>query len=65
MIESRRKIPVKRFWLNDKITAIASASPDPLVREVLKILEAFECSDLIGSRYVWKYLPDDAFGRNL
>lgn len=52
MIESRRKIPVKRFRLNDKITAIASARPDPLVRGIVKILEEFECSEVIGSRYV-------------
>ncbi len=61
MIGSRRKTPVKRFRLNNKISSIASASPDPIVREAIKILEAFECSQVIGSRYVWKYLPDDAF----
>lgn len=61
MIESRRKTPVKRFRLNDKISSIASAHPDPIVREVLKVLEAFESSEVIGSKYVWKYLPDDAF----
>jgi hypothetical protein len=61
MNESRRKTPVKRFRINDKISAVASASPDPLVRQVRNNLEAFECSEVIGSRYVWKYLPDDAF----
>jgi hypothetical protein len=61
MIEPGRKTPVKRFRLNDKISATANANRDPIVREVRKVLEAFERSEVTGSRYVWKYLPDDAF----
>ena len=57
----RRKPPIKRFQLNDKMSSIVSASPDPIVRDLLKVLEAFEYAEAIGSRFVWKYLPDDAF----
>jgi hypothetical protein len=61
MMPPRRKPHIKRFQLNDKMSSIVSASPDPIVRDLLKVLEAFEYAEAIGSRFVWKYLPDDAF----
>jgi hypothetical protein len=61
MMPATHKTPVKRFRLNDKMSSIVVASPDPIVRDVCKVLEAFEYSEVIGSRYVWKSLPDDAF----
>jgi hypothetical protein len=54
--------PSKRFRLNAKMCSIAAASGDALVRNVPKVLEAFEFSEVTGQRYFWKYLPDDAFG---
>ncbi|HEX3885380.1 MAG TPA: hypothetical protein VHW66_22190 [Stellaceae bacterium] len=40
---------------------IADASPDPIARDVCKVLQAFGYSEVIGKKYFWKYLSDEAF----
>ena len=52
----------KRFQLNDMMSKIAEASPDPVARTVCKVLQAFgSSSEVIGRKYFWKYLPDEAY----
>jgi hypothetical protein len=59
---NRRK-PTKRFRLSEEMLTLADRSADPIVRNVKKILAEFEYTEILGTRYVWKYLPDDAFSR--
>lgn len=51
----------KRFRLNARMCHIASESDDPVVRTVRRTLDEFEYSHVVGIRYAWKYLPDEAF----
>jgi hypothetical protein len=40
---------------------VASYSTDPIIRDVQKTLELFQFSEVVGTRYSWKYLPDEKF----
>jgi hypothetical protein len=53
--------PTKRFRLSEEIIALVNHSADPIIRDVEKILIEFEYSEILGTTYVWKYLPDEAF----
>jgi hypothetical protein len=53
--------PRKRFRLNAKMRLVATHSTDPMVRGAQNALEALEFSEVLGTRYSWKYLPDEKF----
>lgn len=61
MPSSSRKQPTKRFRLSAKMRSIADASADPVIQSTHKALEEFEYSEVVGTRYGWKYLSDEAF----
>src|SRR5262249_9647795 len=61
MVPPSRKLPSQKSRLSDGMRSIASSSRDDMVRLTPKMLEEFEYSEVVGERYVWKYLPDENF----
>lgn len=63
---SRRAARIERhFRLNDKVRTASRSSNEHFVRDVQDILKDFELSQVIGTKYNWRYLPDDVFQKRL
>ena len=63
---SRRAPRVARnFRLNDKIRTASRSSKEHFVHNAQDILRDFEFSHVLGTKYNWRYLPDDVFHNRL
>jgi hypothetical protein len=51
----------RHFRLNDKIRTAARSSKEHFVNDAQESLKAFEGLHVIGTKYNWRYLPDDVF----
>jgi hypothetical protein len=55
----------RHFRLNDAIRTASRSSKEHFVHDAQDILRDFEFSHVVGTKYNWKYLPDDVFHNRL